>query len=88
MAQLPIIRRTEKLRELIALIRDRRIVFVSAFFYSGQTILLEQLCGAWDGKVLFYRSDRDDWAGFVAQATMEQNALLVIDSIDHPTSIM
>ena len=88
MAQLPIIRRTEKLRELIALIRDRRIVFVSAFFYSGKTILLEQLCGAWDGKVLFYRSDRDDWAGFVAQATMEQNALLVIDSIDHPTSIM
>ena len=86
MAQLPIIRRTEKLRELMALINDRRIVFLSAFFYSGKTMLLKQLCDTWDGNVLFYHSDRDDWADFVARATMEQSALLVIDSIDNPSS--
>lgn len=88
MAQLPIIRRTEKLRELIALIKDRRIVYISAFFYSGKTTLLEQLCDTWDGKVLFYHSNRDDWADFAARATMEQNALLVIDSVDNPSSAM
>lgn len=88
MAQLPIIRRTEKLRELIALIKSRRIVFVSAFFYSGKTTLLEQLCGAWDGNVLFYHSDRDDWVDYKARVTMERNALLVIDSVDNPTNAM
>lgn len=88
MAQLPVIRRTEKLRELIALINDRRIVFLSAFFYSGKTMLLKQLCDTWDGNVLFYHSDRDDWADFVARATMEQSALLVIDSVDNPSSAM
>ena len=34
MAQLPIVRRTEKLREIIALLKSRKIVYLSAFFYA------------------------------------------------------
>ena len=44
MAQPPIIRRTEKLRTLTALLQERGTVYLSAFFYSGKTVLLDQLC--------------------------------------------
>ena len=64
MAQLPIVRRTEKLREITALLKGRKIVYLSAFFYSGKTVLMDQLCDSWDGKVLRFDSQRDDWSAF------------------------
>lgn len=88
MAQPPIIRRTEKLRELTSLINDRRIVFVSAFFYSGKTVLLEQLCHAWNGHVLRFAPDADDWTEFMTRAASIRNVLLVIDGIESFTSAM
>ena len=87
MAQPPVIRRTEKLREAAALLKERRIVYLSAFFYSGKTIFLDQLCEAWDGPVLRYRSNSGDWAAFHSQAVWEREALLVIDGLD-PASDM
>ena len=85
MAQPPIIRRTEKLKKVIELLKDRRIVYISAFFYSGKTIFLDQLCAAWDGTVLRFNSKRDDWSAFRSRVSEEKKALIVIDSIDNPS---
>lgn len=88
MAQLPIIRRTEKLRALSALLKERRMVYLSAFFYSGKTVLLDQLCECWNGQVLRFNSKRDDWVAFSARAAKAGEALLVIDSVDDPPHAM
>ena len=88
MAQPPIIRRTEKLRTLTALLQERRTVFLSAFFYSGKSILLDQLCDSWSGEVLRFNSGKDDWAAFRARVEAGGEALIVIDSIDNPSGAM
>ena len=88
MAQLPIVRRTEKLREITALLKGRKIVYLSAFFYSGKTVLMDQLCDSWDGKVLRFDSQRDDWAAFYRLVQKEKEALIVIDSVDNPSYAM
>ena len=88
MAQLPIVRRTEKIREMTALLKSGKTVFLSAFFYSGKTVLLNQLCEAWDGKVLRFHSLSDDWNAFSQRVKQEKDALLVIDSVDNPSDAM
>ncbi len=88
MAQPPIIRRTEKLRRLTALLKERRAVYLSAFFYSGKTVLLDQLCDAWTGPVLRFHSETDDWAAFRAGVSEAGDGLIVIDSVDHPSGAM
>ena len=88
MAQLPIIRRTEKLREITALLKSRKIVYLSAFFYSGKTVLMDQLCESWNGKVLRFHSQHDDWDAFRRLAVQEEHALIAIDSIDNPSYAM
>ena len=88
MAHLPMIRRTEKLRVLRELLNERKIVFLSAFFYSGKTVLLDQLCESWSGETLRYRSAVDDWADFRSRIREKKDALIVIDSIDSPSGDM
>ena len=88
MAQLPIVRRTEKLREITALLKGRKIVYLSAFFYSGKTVLMDQLCDSWDGKVLRFDSHRDDWTAFYRLVQREKEELIVIDSVDNPSNAM
>ena len=88
MAQLPIVRRTEKLREITALLRSRKIVYLSAFFYCGKTVLMDQLCASWDGKVLRFDSSRDDWDAFYHLVSQQKDALIVIDSVDNPSNAM
>lgn len=88
MAHLPMIRRTEKLRVLRELLNERKIVFLSAFFYSGKTVLLDQLCESWSGETLRYRSAVDDWADFRSRIREKKDALIVIDSIDSPSGNM
>ena len=83
MAQPPIIRRTGKLRGLTELLRERRIVYISSFFYSGKTVLLDQLCASWNGSVVRYRPEADDWADFMARLGGAGEALAVIDDVDH-----
>ncbi len=88
MGQLPIVRRTEKLREITALLKSRKAVYLSAFFYSGKTILMDQLCASWEGKILRFDSLRDDWDAFYRLALQEKHALIVIDSVDNPSGAM
>ena len=88
MAQPPIIRRTEKIREAASLLKERRIVYISAFFYSGKTVLLSQLCDAWDGPILWFRPEEEEWTCFRQRAAEAKGSLLVIDSIDHPAPEM
>lgn len=88
MAQPPIIRRTEKLRRLTALLKERRAAYLSAFFYSGKSVLLDQLCDVWIGPVLRYRSETDDWAAFRARVSEAEEGLIVIDSVDRPSAAM
>ena len=88
MAQLPIVRRTEKLRELTALLKSRKTVYLSAFFYSGKTMLLDQLCESWGGKTLRFDSSRDGWDDFYRQVSREKNALVVIDGVDQLSCAM
>ena len=88
MAQLPIVRRTEKLREITALLKGRKLVYLSAFFYSGKTVLMNQLCDSWDGKVLRFDSHRADWSAFYRLVQREKEALIVIDSVDNPSYAM
>ena len=88
MAQPPIIRRTEKLRKLTALLTERRMVYLSSFFYSGKTVLLDQLCEACAAPVFRYRSDADNWAAFQARVQAAGNGLIVIDSVDNPSDAM
>ena len=88
MAHMPIIRRTEKLRKLTALLKEHGIVYLSAFFYSGKTVLLNQLCDSWDGPVFHFDSGRDDWVAFMDRIQSSGTALIVIDSIDNPSDAM
>ena len=43
------------------------MVYLSSFFYSGKTVLLDQLCEACAAPVFRYRSDADNWAAFQAR---------------------
>ena len=82
-ARLPIIHRTEKVRELIGNIKEGGIVYVSSFFYSGKTILLDQLCEIWDGPILRFNSRKDDWTAFKESIAEAKDFLLVIDNVDN-----
>ena len=88
MAQLPIVRRTEKLRDITALLKSRKAVYLSAFFYSGKTILIDQLCKSWEGKVLRFDPLRDDWDAFYRLVLQEKHVLIAIDSVDNPACTM
>ena len=77
MAQLPIVRRTEKLRDITALLKSRKIVYLSAFFYSGKTVLMDQLCDSWDGKVLRFDSSRDDWEALFTDRDYQVYSLMI-----------
>ncbi len=88
MARLPMIRRTEKIRALTALLKEKQIVYLSSFFYSGKTVLLNQLCESWEGPVLRWNAGQDRWEDFSARAAEDGEGLLVIDNIDHPSEAM
>ena len=64
MANNYIIGRTERVRELKALLQQKQAVYLSAFFYAGKTVLLDQLAKALEGTVLRFDMGRDDWNQF------------------------
>ena len=81
MARDYIIGRTERVRELKALLRHKRVVYLPAFFYAGKTILLDQLAKALEGTVLRFDMGLDDWNEFHKQVQQTPNCTLLIDSL-------
>ena len=61
MAQGYIVGRTECVRELKTLLQEKHAVYLSAFFCSGKTLLLDQLAKALDGGILRFDVGRDNW---------------------------
>ena len=81
MANNYIIGRTERVRELKALLQQKRAVYLSAFFYAGKTVLLDQLAKALEGTVLRFDMGRDDWTAFQNQVQRTPDCTLLIDSL-------
>jgi len=81
MANNYIIGRTERVRELKALLQQKQAVYLSAFFYAGKTVLLDQLAKALEGTVFRFDMGRDDWNAFQSQAQRTPDCTLLIDSL-------
>ena len=81
MANNYIIGRTERVRELKALLQQKQAVYLSAFFYAGKSVLLDQLAKALEGTVLRFDMGRDDWNQFQSQVQQTPDCTLLIDSL-------
>ena len=81
MARNAIIGRTERVRELKALLQEKQAVYLSAFFCAGKTELMNQLAKSLEGTVLRFDMGRDDWNAFLNQAHEMPNCTLLIDSL-------
>ena len=81
MARNTIIGRTARVRELKALLQQKRAVYLSAFFYAGKTVMLDQLAKALEETVLHFDMGRDDWNQFQSQAQRTPDCTLLIDSL-------
>lgn len=81
MSQKHIILRTEKILKLKSLLADKRIVYISSFFYSGKTLLLDQLAENLTGEVLRFDAEKDAWDAFSSMAERAQRCTLLIDGL-------
>ena len=77
-----IIRRTEKLRQIRALLEEGRVVCLSSFFYSGKTALMNQLAEALEGPVERFEAEKDDWPAFEQRARALHRGALLIDGLN------
>ena len=82
MPQTHIIQRTGRLYRLKALLAEKRIVYLSAMFYTGKTVLLDQLAQGLPGLVLRFDAGTDDWFDFAARARAVDRATLLMDSLE------
>ena len=88
LAQSHIIGRTERVKALKRLLQENRILYLSSFFWSGKTVLLDQLARRLPGKALRFNVGDDDWAAFAASVEAAGDCVLLIDSLqraDHVT---
>ena len=86
MAQLHMIRRTEKIKYLKELLKERKTVYLSSFLYTGKTVLMSQLAKSLPGKVLQWDAGEDGWAEFERNAREKPECTLLIDSLDQLSS--
>ncbi len=82
MAQPHTIRRTEKIKYLKELLKEKRNVYLSSFLYTGKTVLLSQLARSLPGKVLQWDAGAGDWAEFERTAREKPECTLIIDSLE------
>ena len=73
-----LIGRTEKVRQLRETLLAKRIVYLSAFFYGGKTMLMDQLAARWTGSVV--RLDAGEGIFDLPQAP-DTPCLLLIDDL-------
>ena len=86
MGRAHVIGRTEKVKQLRDLLKETQIVYISSFFYSGKTMLLNQLAQSQNGPVLFFSAGQDDWPAFVRAAKEHPDALLIVDDLQYLTT--
>ena len=89
MAREHIIGRTGRVRELKSLLREKQVLYLSSFFCTGKTVLLNQLAQALDGPVLRFDMGADGWQTFVGRVKETPECTLLIDSLhlmDDPTA--
>lgn len=85
MSQPSIIRRTDKIRQLKELLKKQRIIYLSSFFYSGKTTLLNQLADDPTGRVLRFDAAQDEWAPFAEKVRSADSCLLLVDTLNRLT---
>lgn len=88
MANGHIIYRAEQVRWLKKLLREKRIVYLSCFFYSGKTVLLNQLSQSLKGSAQRFDAAKDDWLAFESSVRENQSCVLLIDSLQAMTDPM
>lgn len=81
MAQEHIIGRTGRVRALKKLLQEKRVLYLSAFFGAGKTVLLNQLAQALEGPILRFDMGVDDWQTFADQVKETPECTLLIDSL-------
>lgn len=84
MAQVHVIGRTEKVKQIRALLKETQIIYVSSFFYSGKTMLLDQLAQSLKEPVLRFsvkQGGTEGWAAFVREAEEHPDAVLLVDDL-------
>jgi len=82
MSRTHILRRTGKVRHLKELLEQRQILYLSCFFYSGKTVLLDQLAQSVSGPVLRFDAAKDDWRSFAQAAKGTPGCVLLLDSLE------
>lgn len=85
MAKEHILHRSERIRTLKGLLREKRIIYLSAFFYSGKTVLLDQLATALSPTVKRFDAEKDEWAAFEDAVRSDPKCTLLIDSLQAMT---
>ena len=85
MAKEHILHRSERIRTLKGLLKEKRIIYLSAFFYSGKTVLLDQLATALASPVKRFDAEKDDWKAFEDAVRSELKCTLLIDSLQAMT---
>lgn len=81
MAQAHIIGRSEKVKYLRKMLENQHIIYLTSFFFSGKTILLDQLARSLTGKVLRFSAGKDDWLDFCRTTETQPKAVLLIDDL-------
>lgn len=74
--------RTEKVKQLREALKTTQIIYLSGFFSSGKTVLLDQLAHALGENVLRFDAEKDDWAAFELKARQASGAVLLIDTLN------
>ncbi|MDO5118358.1 MAG: hypothetical protein Q4D34_07720, partial [Eggerthellaceae bacterium] len=81
MTQSCVIGRTKRVSAMKDLLEEKQVLYLSAFFCAGKTVLLDQLAQALKGPVLRFNMGEDDWNTFSARVQTKPKCTLLIDSL-------
>ncbi len=73
--------RTEKVNKLRKILKEEQAVYLTSCFYSGKTVLMDQLAEGLPDPVLRFVPGRDDPQAFARRALEQPKAVLMIDDI-------
>ena len=86
MARGHMIHRTDQVEYIKKLLKSGKSVFISSFFFSGKSVMLEQLHQSLWRQAVRYDAAKDDWASFVsAVKKAPDHYALLIDGMEKLT---